>query len=470
MNIQFHKDQLQTLQPYFLKHLQELLRFPGMYDPSTIQAGAPFGTSIQDALQYMLQLGESEGFVTKDVDGYAAHIEWGEGEELIGVLGHLDVVPPGEGWSHDPFDPYVSNGKLFARGTQDDKGPVMAAFLAMKWLKDMGVKPKRRVRLILGTDEERGWACMEHYFKQEEMPFIGFSPDAAFPVIHAEKGLLDMEVTKKIEVEEGNLLTLTSFDGGERLNMVPYKATARVEGSSDEEIESLFDEFLLQTDYKGSLIEEDGEYVITVTGKSAHAMEPRNGINAIVGMAKFLETLPFSPSVRELMKWIGDKFEDGRGTAFSIECADVISGPLTMNLGTLSYQGGVCIMGLNTRYPVAVPFEEWFNAFTGSLQESDASVEIQEHLEPIYLPKDHPFVQKLLSIYEKHTGDTTEPMAIGGATYARALTQGVAYGAMFAHSPDTAHNADEHVMVEDLLQAALIYAEALYKLAVSDED
>ncbi|WP_036786548.1 dipeptidase PepV [Pontibacillus chungwhensis] len=470
MTIQFEKDHLSTLQPFFLEHLQELLRFPSMYDPTTIQTGAPFGTSIQDALHYMLQLGESEGFVTKDVEGYAGHIEWGHGEDLIGVLGHLDVVPPGEGWSHDPFDPYVKEGKLFARGTQDDKGPVMAAFLAMKWLKDMGVKPKKRIRLILGTDEERGWACMDHYFSKEEMPVVGFSPDAMFPVIHAEKGLIDMEVTKQIDVDHSSSLDLVHFHGGERLNMVPYKATARIEGESEEEIDALFEDFLLQSNYEGSIVEENNGYSLTVTGKSAHAMEPRNGINAIVGLAKFLETLPFSQSVRELMNWVAYHFEDGRGTAFSINCGDQMSGPLTMNLGTLSFVDSVCNVGVNTRYPVAVPFDEWFQVFTKELDKDGASVDIVEHLEPIYLPKDHPFVQKLLAIYEKHTGENLEPLAIGGATYARALNQGVAYGAMFSHSPDTAHNADEHILIDDLLQAAAIYAEALYELVTSDED
>lgn len=459
------KEQLNELQPYLLKHLQELLRIPSTYDETTIQNGAPFGEQIKKALDYTLTIGEREGFTVKNVDGYASHIEWGEGEELIGVLGHLDVVPPGEGWSNPPFEPIVQEGKLFARGAQDDKGPVMAAFLAMKWLKDLGVQPHKRVRLILGTDEERNWGCMKHYFEREEMPSVGFTPDAQFPVIHAEKGLIDLEVTKQINVSQQNAKArLLHLSGGERLNMVPYRAEALVEWTSEEDPVLRFNEFINQSPFNGDAKLEGDQLSISLTGKSAHASEPKDGHNAFIGLVSFLKNLSFSTSVRSKLEWIDEMFQDSRGETLGISCEDEVSGPLTINVGTAQLEGEHLKLGLNIRYPVTKEFEEWFSAFEEQMQTNNGRIHVIEHLKAIHMEKDHEFVKKLLDIYNRNSNEKAEPLSIGGATYARALEQGVAYGALFSHSPNTAHNVDEHIFVKDLMDAAYIYAEALYEL------
>jgi len=309
MNPLLQKEQLNELKPYFLDRLKKVLQIPSTYDDESIGEGAPFGENIQEALEYTLSLGAEEGFSVKDVDGYAGHIEWGEGEDLIGILGHLDVVPPGEGWTNPPFEPVEKDGKLFARGTQDDKGPVMAAFLAMKWLKDLGVEPQKRVRLILGTDEERNWGCMKHYFEKEEMPSVGFSPDAKFPVIHAEKGLIDLEVTKGIDLEQtSEVAQLLHLKGGERLNMVPYRAQATVTWNGEEDPIALFEDFIQQSPFDGEANMDGTQLQLSVTGKSTHGMEPDKGHNAFLGLVSFLKQLPFSTEILTLFNWIDDAF------------------------------------------------------------------------------------------------------------------------------------------------------------------
>ncbi|KGX84042.1 dipeptidase PepV [Pontibacillus marinus] len=465
MNKSLSKEQLNELKPYFLDRLKELLQIPSTYDETSIREGAPYGENIQKALEYALSLGEKEGFSVKDIDGYAGHIEWGKGEELIGILGHLDVVPAGEGWTNGPFDPVVKEGKLFARGAQDDKGPVMAAFLAMKWLKDIGVEPQKRVRLILGTDEERNWGCMKHYFAKEEMPKVGFSPDAQFPVIHAEKGLLDLDVTKNLDMDQSHATAqLLHLQGGERLNMVPYRAQASLKWEGEGDPISLFEDFIQQTPYDGKADMDGDQLHITLTGKSAHAMEPNNGHNAFLGITSFLKELPFSNSILSVLYWIEEAFQSSRGEGLGIACEDNVSGPLTVNVGTAVLKDGDLTLGLNIRYPVTKDFQEWFQIFESNMNDHEARIHVIEHLEAIHMAKDHPFVEKLLDIYNRNANEQAEPLAIGGATYARALNQGVAYGAMFSHSPDTAHNADEHILIEDLMEAAYIYAEAIYEL------
>ncbi len=191
------QQQMSRLQGEMMERLKELCSIESVLDESTAGPGAPFGKGIAEALSYMLELGEQEGFRTKNVEGYAGHVEYGEGEETLGILTHLDVVPTGEGWISPPFAPEIREGKFYARGAQDDKGPAMAAFFALKLVKELGLPLNKRVRLIFGTDEETHWRDVDYYFQREPMPETGFAPDADFPIIHAEKGLLDLTLTGK---------------------------------------------------------------------------------------------------------------------------------------------------------------------------------------------------------------------------------------------------------------------------------
>ncbi|KGX89169.1 dipeptidase PepV [Pontibacillus litoralis] len=462
MKPMFTRESFTSYEAYMLKHLSSLLEIPSMYDEATISEENPFGKGIGDALSHMLQLGEVEGFETKNVNGYAGHIEWGEGEELLGILGHVDVVPPGEGWTNDPFRAIIQDGKMYARGAQDDKGPIMAAFMAMKWLRDLGVKPNKRVRFIFGTDEERNWDCMKHYFDKEEMPSFGFTPDATFPVIHAEKGLIDLQISKPLSNENGEAV-LKHFSGGERLNMVAQTASATVMWD-DVNVPLLIEEYNYNEPCPISVCKEKDAWTITVTGKTAHAMEPDNGENAILSLLSILRNIPFAEPVRETLYWLHESLADSRGNGLDVACKDDLSGPLTLNVGTTSMENDLLTIGLNIRYPVTAAFHEWYGVFDQHVKANGFTSHVLEHLEPIYLAKEDPLVQKLLHVYHKHTGDETGPLAIGGATYARALKKGVAYGALFTHSTHTAHQADEHMDLEDLFQAVIIYAELLYDL------
>ncbi len=179
-----------------LADTQSLLKIKSVLDEENQTDTAPFGVGVKEALEYMLNLGEKDGFTVKNVDHVAGHIEMGEGEELLGILCHVDVVPEGDGWSSDPYGAEIRDGKIFARGAIDDKGPTMAAYYAMKVIKELGLSLNKRVRMIIGTDEESNWRCVNHYFEVEEMPTVGFAPDADFPIINAEKGIWDFAIVQ----------------------------------------------------------------------------------------------------------------------------------------------------------------------------------------------------------------------------------------------------------------------------------
>ena len=177
----------------FIENLQGLIKIPSVHSESSVP-NEPFGSNTVKALEYVLDLGKKLGFKTKNIDGYCGYIEFGEGTELIGIVGHLDVVPEGENWTYPPFDARIEDNKIYGRGAIDDKGPVMASLYAMKSVMDYcsenNISINKRVRLILGLNEERDWKCINYYKEHEEIPSIGFSPDADFPCIYAEKGLL----------------------------------------------------------------------------------------------------------------------------------------------------------------------------------------------------------------------------------------------------------------------------------------
>ena len=196
------------------------------------QPNAPFGADVRKMLDLALEDCERLGFKAEEFDGYIAHADLGEGsdEDALGILAHLDVVPEGDGWNYPPFGAVIENGRMYGRGTNDDKGPAVAALYAMKAVQMAGIPLKRKVRLILGCDEESGWEDIAHYRKVATMPRIGFSPDACYPVINIEKGLCHLSL-KAPAAREG--LKIYEFNTGLRPNVVPGKATALIEGNEE---------------------------------------------------------------------------------------------------------------------------------------------------------------------------------------------------------------------------------------------
>ncbi|PMC36979.1 dipeptidase PepV [Bacillus sp. UMB0899] len=450
-----------------IKDTQAFLRIKSVLDEESKTGDAPFGEGINEAFTHLLELGEKEGFTVKNVDGYAGHIELsGTSDEIVGVLCHVDVVPEGDGWTSDPYSAEIRDGKIFARGAMDDKGPTIAAFYAMKIVKDLNVPLSKNVRMIIGTDEESEWRCVDHYFKHEKMPELGFAPDADFPIIHAEKGIIDLTITQtQTEKEPQTDFILKSFQSGRRYNMVPDYAEAVLKGKDNlAKVEAMFNEFLKENDVIGQCRLETDSLQLSVKGISAHAMEPNNGKNAGIILAIFLNKLVLDKKARHFFNTIIDKFEgDTRGNKLNIAFKDDISGELTLNVGIVSYQedqpGQI---GINIRYPVTGNSEQIKEKM---LQVDGFELQSFDDSKPHHVEKDHPLIQALQKVYEEQTGEHAELIAIGGGTYARSLEAGVAFGPLFPGRPDVAHQKDEYIEIEDLLKATAIYAQAIYELA-----
>lgn len=397
-----------------IKRCLELLEINSVQ--SEPASGAPFGLGTLKALNYVLDLAKDMGFKTVNHDGYIGYAECGNGDDFA-ILGHLDTVPIGEGWTKNPFGE-LTDDKIFGRGALDDKLPMLCCLMACgELLKEK--TPKKKIKIIFGLNEESGWKCIEYFNKVDTMPKIGFSPDADFPVINCEKGIVNYKIS---------LPTIDGFTikSGERPNIVPNKCTATLNG---EEFET--------------------------NGVSAHAANPQNGDNAIAKMLKLLGER--NDEIKDLYEKLSDYYGGGLG----LDVSDEPSGRLTQNVG-IAFTDDKLNFVLDIRYPVT--FKEDFVLSALKKAFPTATIERTHYHLPLYVEKDNPLVMTLLDVYNKYTGEKQTPISIGGGTYSRALPLGVAFGPVFPNSNLDIHCPDEYLPLSDLKKMYEIYKIAIDKL------
>lgn len=435
---------------------------------------APVGEGPKAALDYMLALGRRDGFITKEVDHLAGHIEAGEGDEIFGILGHVDVVPPGTGWDSHPFEPAVTNDSITARGVQDDKGPTMAAYYALKILHEQNVDFKLKTRLIIGTDEESDWECTTAYFASEKMPAAGFAPDAAFPLIYGEKGITSFNIVQKhtlLDEEEPNI-ELKVLISGERYNMVPEEAEAKLKVIQNmTEVIQSFEGFLRNTGAEGSYEVDNGFLNIRIKGKSAHGSTPEAGLNAGFILIEFLSTMDLDDNATNFVDF-ANKYIVGnyKGEQFDMAHIHEAMGEVSVNTGMMNYtEVDGASFGVNLRYPEGLDFNKGIHALKSRILNEGFTIEDLSDEAPHYVDPDDPLIKILLDSYRNHVDDETEPFTIGGGTYARTLKRGVAFGAMFNDTKDTMHQKNETMKIDELLKATAIYLEAIYRICVEGE-
>ena len=454
-----------------VSHVSRLIQIPSVHEES-IKPEMPFGKNANRALLYMLSLGDKLGFRTKNIDGYCGYIEFGEGDELLGIIGHLDVVPVGEGWTYEPFAGTIHNGKLYGRGAIDDKGPVIASLYAMKTVME-NCKINKRVRLILGLNEERDWKCIEYYKKHEEMPTISFSPDADFPCIYAEKGVLSVYLEEDYSNYLDLPLIIESIDcKNNALNVVPKECTVHIKVNDQKiDMESLYSYILsLIEKYQFNIVAQkstENNIKIISHGTSSHAAHPELGDNAISKILVLLNDvfIHYNTNIGLLHLFSSYFNTEYNGSKLRLDIEDE-SGALTLNVGDVSLSDNIFKVGLNIRVPVTTKLSTITNKLIQvSSSYPKVSIETTDYKEPLYIPKDNYLVTTLCGIYNNMTGQSQEPIAIGGATYARAFDNCISFGANMPGNKDMCHQADEFINIEDLILASKIYAEAIYELA-----
>lgn len=444
---------LAALEGDMIETLQRWIRIPSVRAEQSAP-NAPFGAEVRRALDTAMADIARLGLTPRDIDGYCCDTEIGEGEETVAVLAHLDVVPEGDGWEHDPYGGEIVNGRLIGRGTSDDKGPGVAALFAMKAICDAGIPMKRKCRLILGCDEECGMQDLE-YYEEIGLPDMGFSPDANFPLINTEKGIMQMKLDAKLE--DARLVSITC---GTRANVVPGTAVAVLAGDWREAAAEAFDVEDEDCAIETELVGENTKIVIT--GVPAHASTPEKGKNAAKMLLAVLRKLEIGGAPVALLDDAAG--EGSAGEAMGIAGCDQASGPLTLNLGLLSAEAGALSVTFDCRYPVFFDDRTISATVAKRLAPAGFVMEPCHASHPHHVPESSELVRKLMAVYNGVTGEQAKPFAIGGGTYARHLKEGVAYGMLFPGDLELEHQANESIDLKNYAKAARIYAYAIVAL------
>lgn len=417
--------------------LLELLQIPSVQEPAA--PGAPFGQPVRQALSQLAALAESLGLQVAQTSHYLT-IDLGDGAspEAVGILAHADVVPFGEGWHFAPTGQLVEN-KIYGRGALDDKGPAVATLFALAAMHKLNAPLSRPVRLIIGGNEESGCECIKKYVAENRPPALGFSPDANFPVIFAEKGIAMLHIT--VPLERGAAQPkLLAMQAGTVVNAVPGLA-------------------------KATVVIPEGKCEIKITGKAAHGSQPEKGENAAASLLADLITFPLAPAELGACCALYNLFgRDYYGEYAHIQQADRVSGKLTLNLGVLKLEENAIHVDLDLRYPVTGDYTKIYQQLAAICTENGWLLQETEHKAPLYVPTDQRPVTTLLELYQEYEPQA-EPISTGGGTYCRAFENFVAFGPLRADMADVMHQADEFITREDFQFLQRIYAQAIWRLA-----
>jgi succinyl-diaminopimelate desuccinylase len=396
---------------------------------------APYGKGPREVLAYVMEKSAAYGFQTTVIDDAIGYAHWGPTDtDYIGVLGHLDVVPAGSGWSYPPFALTEKDGNFYGRGILDNKGPIISCLFAMKLLKDLGHQPQLPLRIIFGTDEESGMSDIPHYLAAEQPPRFGFTPDCKYPVVYGERGVVNVQLDFPLPAQEQQLLA--AFSGDQFRDHVPDHLSVTIGSQSFEAL-----------------------------GKRSPSNAPELGDNAITKLAQqAAPQLAATPSLQAALQWIAQSFHQqhyGEGVDLVLEDAD--SGKLILTPVVLQKSASGLALEVAFRYPVSVTEEQVLAGVQKALPEG-ASLTILRSIPGFCRSKDAPEIQTLSTIYHQVTGNDPTPVTTTGATYARKMPNILAFGPSFPGQKGIAHNQDEYMAVADLRMNLEIYLRSLQAL------
>ena len=445
-----HKDEM-------IEQLRGLIKIRSC--ASEAKPGMPFGEKSAEALSYALELCDEFGFRTRNVDNYAVRADFGPEDVQLGILTHADIVPEGEGWTYPPFDCVIEDGKMYGRGTTDDKGPLISSIFALRCIKELNIPLKKGVRLIFGGNEEQQSNDLEYYSSIEPMPKMLITPDGEYPVVNVEKGIIRVAFGKSFTAST-NEKKVVSVKGGITVNAVPNKATAVVQGFSIEELQGYADNY--QGTIKLSFTQDSGSVTILSEGTSAHASKPESGNNALTGLLTFLTMLPIEGEGMQTISEVVKLFPHGDLNGNALGLKDMAD--LTLTLSIMDYTESNVNIKFDSRFPINFTFEQMSDMFTKAVEKFDFEVSEIMGMGPHSVPEESVLVQTLLKVYHEHTGLKPECLTIGGGTYVHDFEGGVAFGPMFPGVDNRIHGIDEFVDIDEFLLNTKILAHVIMEL------
>lgn len=456
-------DYLKSNQENIVKDIASLVEIPSVRDESTADINQPFGVEIRNAFDKLIQIAKDKDFVVKDFDGYAIHIEYGEGEEVVGVLNHIDVVPiyTKELWKSEPFKVCEKDNYLYGRGVNDNKGPLVGILYALLFLRQLNEKPKRKIRLIVGGAEETTWECMEHYFSINEQPKFAFSPDGNFPIVNGEKGILYFNLKKEIKEDRLRNHNLVEIKSNKEDGFVCDKIEAIFKTNDKEDLIKLL---VYYTEIEE--IEED-KILVRYIGKRALSRNPHRSYNCAFNLAKDLDKIKKLNDKGIIIKDILNSYftDDNHGKKLGLYTEDVDMGISTLCIMSLLLEKNELSMKIDFRYPKGISWEFIINKINEIGKKENLIVNIYKDLKLLYVEPDSELINKLSIAYKQVFGKEAELFTKGAASYARVLENGVAFGPTIEGDIPNSHQANENISMDTLYKAIEVYIYALYSLA-----
>ncbi|MGL4676419.1 MAG: Sapep family Mn(2+)-dependent dipeptidase [Brevinema sp.] len=440
-------------QQELIELIQEIVQIPSVNNKAILHY--PFGENIGYCLESVLLQAQQMGFRTVNLDGYMGYAEYGEGDDYIVILGHLDVVPEGEGWNYPPYGAEIHQGNLYGRGVLDNKAPILSCLFALKCLKDCACHFPHRIRILFGTDEESGFRDIPYYLDQEKIPLMGFTPDCKFPVVYGENGILQLQIIR--ECSPASIL-LESLQGNFRPSVVPEfcQMNFKLFHIDTKPLLTALQKAPLSYTFNDNLLS------ISYKGKQAPANNPYLGDNAIVQLISYLpQEFIQQSNIKDFITLFQNSLEDIYGNQLDMAFHDEIMGDLMITVYELCYRDNQIGVNLTLRYPLTCPIDFIFS----QLQERFDNYTILRYMPAVHFALDHPLVKELSVAYHEITGLNSDPVTTTGGTYAKMMPNIVAFGPSFPGERGIAHNPDEYMSITHIVFMTKIYTYALYRMA-----
>ena len=466
----------------FLDDLDAFLSIPSVSDDKE---------AVAAALHWCLDKAREMGLhASAYVDNQVGIISFGEGDECVGMLAHVDVVTAGDAsdWRFPPYAATVAEGKVWGRGAVDDKGPLLNCLYAMKAVAALGIKPLKRVELILGTQEEVSWTDMTAFLDYCEatghrLPDYAFTPDGEYPIGNREKGYADVKLSFPVDKCEvcddvsDDCIAIQSLSGGPTINSVPSTARTMLCGDLGF-VEKALAAYLLEHPLKkiAALAIAPGRVEVEARGVAIHSSFPEKGVNAIWELAGFLGTLPLEGNgVEKTIAFIND-----------ISCGDFVGAPFGLDRGMVTVNGEdmhrtmmaitqiethaeKVVLNYNVRQTYGVTRSDLMEGFALYAGEYHYEVDICDFMEALYVDSNRPFIKAMASIYEDNTPWKSHFNLGHGSSYAKALPNTVYWGPVFPNESDPSHEANENVLLENLHLSTRLFAYYLAELVFSEQ-
>jgi succinyl-diaminopimelate desuccinylase len=412
------------------------------------------------ALKHALSLGEDLGFSSKSLlNDQIGLIEMGQGDEVLGILSHIDVVSPGDlsKWETPPFKATIKDGKMYGRGTLDDKGAIIAVLYAMKAVANLNLPIYKKAQLILGTQEEVTWTDMNAYVDNYPLPDYGFTPDGSFPICNIEKGLMDIELIIPIDLPDTIKIkpALRELTSGKATNVVPGECEAILEN-----------------------LDGSRETIVTA-GKSVHSCQPEKGENALVIMGSRVRETLLAKKIKknnlsDFLIMLEERFQSVFGEGVQLKSPSEYYNGEYVHRNTISptlafTKEGNLHVNFNIRFPYGESEDNITNRFGKLAEEFHGAIGKTNSMPAVYVSKDKPFLKVFADAYEKVTNIPNEFVLEYGGTYAKAIPNTVSWGPIFPGEEDTCHEENEYISIQGLLDNAKIFALAIAGILLTEE-